>query len=258
VGLPDTTSLLIGALAFMRIGAIMVSLPVFGDAPTPLRTRILLSMAITIGVFPTLPAAWGPDLNVDALLIAAFIIKEILVGLFIGYIARLAFTGLLMAAGLVSYQMGFGTSNLFMPDADGSMDSFSAFHRIVCMLIFLSLNLHYIFLNGIADSFTLIPGGAASFHGNLGEILITLSSGIFLVAVQLSAPVTIALLFTMAAMGLIARTVPQMNVFTLSFPASFFIGLAIYIATMPFFPQWMKEHYFSYESAVNGALRLMN
>ena len=81
---------MIGALAFMRIGAIMMALPVFGDAPTPLRARIMLALAVTVGVFPTLPASWGPDLNVDTFLIGAFIVKEILIGLFIGYIARAA------------------------------------------------------------------------------------------------------------------------------------------------------------------------
>ncbi len=258
MGLPDTSTLLYGLLAFMRIGGLMVALPVFGDQPTPLRVRILLALGITVGVFPTLPIEWAPSLDVDILLLASYIVKESIVGLFIGYMARAAFTGILMASGLTAYQMGFGTSSLFLADAGSQMDSFTALHRIICMLLFLTLNLHYVFLSGITDSFALIPGGSATFHANLGEILITITAGIFSIAMKISAPIIVSLLFTMAALGLVARTVPQMNVFTLSFPASFFLGLGVYTATMPLFHGWMQENYLGYESAVHTVLNVMS
>jgi flagellar biosynthesis protein FliR len=257
MGLPDTTSLMYGTLAFVRICSLLIALPVFGDQPTPLRVRILLALGITVGVFPTLPIDWAPNLDVDVFLLAAYIIKEAIIGLFLGYMARAAFTGLLMASGLTAYQMGFGTSSLFLADAGSQMDSFTAFHRIICMLLFLTLNLHYVFLSGISDSFALIPGGQANFHGDLGEVLITITAGIFSIAMKISAPIIVSLLFTMAALGLVARTVPQMNVFTLSFPASFFLGLGVYVATMPLFPQWMQDHYLGYESAINSVLSVM-
>jgi len=257
MGLPDLSFLMYGALAFMRIGSMLVALPVFGDSPNPVRARILMALAVTVGIFPTISPSWAPNLDTDVLMLAYYISKEIMVGLLIGYVARLAFAGILMAAGLTSYQMGFGTSSLFLPDAGLQMDSFTALHRIFCMLIFFSLNMHHIFLSGIADSFAIIPGGSAVFHTNIGEILIIMSSGIFAIAMKIAAPIIVSLMFTMSALGLVARTVPQMNVFTLSFPASFFLGLGVYIATLPFFPEWMKEHYMGYGTSINTIYKIL-
>jgi len=255
--LPNPTELLIGALAFMRVSAIMFSLPLIGDAPTPVRARVLVSLAITVGIFPVLPATWYGSIGLDMLSFFSLVIRELTIGLLFGFAARMLFDGLIMAASVVSYQMGFGTGSLFMPDFGGQMDSYTAFHRIVVMLIFLVLSMHHIFIAGIFESFKLVPAGGLSFNGPLAVMLLDISSGVFVIAVQLSAPILVAVLFTTAALGLVARTVPQMNVFTLSFPANFFIGLLIYIATLPFFPEWMREHFYNGKDQLFATLKAM-
>jgi len=255
--LPNPTELLIGALAFMRVSAIMFSLPLIGDAPTPVRARVLVSLAITVGIFPVLPNTWYASIGLDMLSFFSLIIRELTIGLLFGFAARMLFDGLIMAASVVSYQMGFGTGSLFMPDFGGQMDSYTAFHRIVIMLIFLALSMHHIFIAGIFESFKLVPAGGLAFNGPLGVMLLEISSGVFAIAVQLSAPILVAVLFTTAALGLIARTVPQMNVFTLSFPANFFIGLLVYIATLPFFPEWMRQHFYNGKDQLFATLKAM-
>lgn len=256
--LPNPTELLIGALAFMRVSAIMFSLPLIGDAPTPVRARVLASLAITVGIFPVLPATWYVAVPTDFLPFVSMLIRELTIGLVFGFAGRMLFDGIIMAAGVVSYQMGFGTANLFMPDFGSSMDSYTAFHRIVVMLIFLALSMHHIFFSGIFESFSQIPAGGMGFNGPLGVILLDISASILTVAVQLSAPILVAVLFTTAALGLIARTVPQMNVFTMSFPANFFIGLIVYIATLPFFPEWMRDHFYNGKDQILAALKAMS
>lgn len=243
IALPNPTELLIGALAFMRVSSIMFALPIIGDSPTPLRARLLASLALTIGIFPMLPSSWYAQVGLDFLPFVSVMIRELTIGLVFGFAARMLFDGLIMAASVVAYQMGFGTANLFMPDFGGSMDGYTAFHRIVVMLIFLALSLHHVFLAGIFESFKLIPAGGMTINGSLGVLLLQMTSGIFSVAVQLSAPILVAVLFATAALGLIARTVPQMNVFAMSFPVNFFIGLSVYIATIPFFPEWIQNYF---------------
>jgi flagellar biosynthetic protein FliR len=162
-----------------------------------------------------------------------------------------------MAASFVAYQMGFGTGTLFLPDANANMDSFTAFHRLLIMLIFFSLSLHQIFIGAIVETFTLIPGGGASFNGEIGILFINLTSGIFAIGLQLAAPILVSMMFTMAALGLIARTVPQMNVFTMSFPISFGVGIMVYIATLPFFPAWMQDHFFEGQEQISALIRSM-
>jgi flagellar biosynthetic protein FliR len=248
---------LVGALAFLRVGGILFALPVFGDAPTPVRARILAALAITIGIYPLLPPEWAPHLGADVVMVFVYILKELLIGLAVGFFGRVAFDGVMMAASVVSYQMGFGTANLFLPDYGERLDGFSAFHRMLVLLIFLALGLHQIFFAAIIDTFRLIPGGAAHLDGALGVLMLQLTAGMLGIAIQLAAPIIVALLFTMAALGLIARTVPNMNAFIMSFPASFCVGLVVYIATLPFFPTWMSEHFGAMHEQIFGAIRAL-
>ncbi len=231
------------ALVFIRIGGILMFLPIFGDSPTPVRARIFIAGSLSVLFYHLVPNPVANALQNDAIGIGVIIIKELFIGFSIGFVSKMAFDGILMAASLVGYQMGFGMANLLVPDAGQQLNGFTATHRIIVILIFLGLNLHHIFINAIAYSFTSIPLMGIEVNSGITQLIVQLSADIFTIAIQLSAPILVALLFTMGALGLIARTVPQMNVFTMSFPASFFIGLLVYIASFPFFPDWMKAHF---------------
>lgn len=246
-----------GLIIFVRISAILFTLPIFGDEPTPIRVRVLLAIALSFIVYTLIMPKWLPELPKTILGLALVLVKEVTLGVMIGYIARLFFDGIVMAASLVGYQMGFGTANLLIPDANMQMNSFTALHRILLMLIFLSLNLHHQYVSAIVDSFRLISAGAINFQGSLGELFITTSAAVFTVAVQLSAPVLVALMFTMAALGLVARSVPQMNIFTMSFPTSFFVGLIIYVGSLPYFPEMVKRFFLEAQSSMDQALSYM-
>ncbi len=254
---PDPIALLPGGLAFLRIGAILLALPLIGDPPTPMRVRVLLALSLAIGLSSLIPKIALPSLETDVLSVALIVCREVVIGMVIGYLARMCFDGILMAASIVAYQMGFGTSSLFVPDAGAQMDAFSAFHRVVVMLIFLALDLHHVFIGAIAETFVLIPAGTATMNTSLATMFITLTGGILSIAIQLSAPILVAMLFTMAGLGLVARTVPQMNVFTMSFPVSFFLGMVLYIATLPFFPNWMQSHFLDQRTTLTAAIKSM-
>ena len=237
----EPTAILTGALVFIRISALMFALPIFGDSTTPIRIRILLAVAVAFGLFPVIPQTWAPSFDLAMVEIFILIGKEILIGLIIGFSAKMFFEGVVMAAHFVGYQMGFGTSNLFIPDGGLQINGFTALHRNIVMLLFLTLGLHHVFLEAIVGTFQLIPAGEVTLRGDLATALIEMTAGIFVTAMKLGAPILIALLFTMAALGLIAKTVPQMNIFTMSFPISFFVGLLIYAATVPFFSKLAKD-----------------
>lgn len=241
----DINTLLVAGLVFLRIGAIIMSLPIFGDAPTPIQVRILISISLTIFLFPIAQQnSWQPDASLDAVGIAWTVIREVSIGLVLGFIARVSFDGMIMAASLIGYQMGFSTSHLFIPDASSQLDGFTAFHRILMILIFFSLNLHHIFINAIVETLKVLPPGQVAPHTDaIAALLLNATSRIFSVAIQLAAPILVALMFAMAALGLVARAVPQFNVFVMSFPMSFLVGLAVYVATTPFFPGWMQSNF---------------
>ncbi len=236
-------SILTAALVFTRISALLYALPFFGDEPIPAQVRILLGVALAFGFQSRVPAGWLTAFPTDMLPFTIMVVKEVSIGLFLGFVGRLAFDGILMAASLVGYQMGFGTADLIYPGLNTQVSAFTAMHRGVIMLIFLSLNLHHIYLDGIIKTFEFIPAGGAIPSREILPFLMRLTSGIFQVALQLSAPVLVALIFANSALGLAARTVPQLNVFTMSFPVGFFVGMCIYLACIPFFPEWTTRHF---------------
>lgn len=226
---------------FLRVSGMLFALPIFGDLTTPLKFRILLSIGISATAFPLIDASWLKDLPTDVMANVVIATRELVIGLVIGFISRLIFDGFILGASIVGYQMGFGSASLMMPDVPIQADGFTAFHRMLIILIFLALDLHHIFLKGIFDSFQIVPQELAALDGTIGQILIEATAGMFIVGLQIAAPVLVAILFATAALGLMARTVPQMNVFTMSFPISFFIGLLVYLSTVPFFPAWVRK-----------------
>ena len=254
----DPNIVMIAMLIFVRVSAILFALPIFGDTPTPVQVRIMMALAISFCVWPMVPVKLYATINTEPVSLILTVVRELTIGLVIGYVARIAFDGVIMAASVVGYQMGFGTSSMFIPDAGTQMDGFTAFHRILIILIFLGLNLHHIFLTAIFDTFQIIAPGAAWPHSApLSQLFIDISGQVFTTAIQLAAPVLVSLMFAMAALGLIARAVPQFNVFIMSFPLSFAIGLGIYIATIPFFPEWIQSEFLQTKENIYVAIRGM-
>lgn len=242
----DTSEILTAAATFLRISCIVALLPLFGENSVPVRVRIIFSAALAVGVFPILPKSYSNEVALaltDVSTLSLIMIKELLIGLVLGYVSKLAFDGIVMAANLVGIQMGFNTGSIFLPDSQEQTNGFSALHRLLIILFFLVLNLHHIYIKTIWESFRLIPIGHALPTGGTQTILLTVSSGIFATAVQLAAPLLVGLLFATAALGLVNRAVPQANVFVLSFPTNFFVGLLLYMALLPLIPGWLQSYF---------------
>jgi flagellar biosynthetic protein FliR len=253
----NTAEILTGAAAFLRISSIVALLPLFGENSVPVRVRIMLSIALAAGVIPLLPPTYSTSVSASLSSIEALsllMVKEMLIGITLGYVSKLAFDGIVMAAGMVGIQMGFNTASVFLPDGQETTNGFSALHRLLIVLIFLALNLHHIYIKSIWDSFRVIPAGMALPTGSLQILLLSITSGIFLTAIQLSAPILVGLLFSTAALGLINRAVPQANVFVLSFPTNFFIGLFLYMALLPMLPGWIQSHFEMSQRQIAAAL----
>jgi flagellar biosynthetic protein FliR len=253
----DTGDILTAAATFLRISCIVSLLPLFGESNVPVRVRILLSLALTIGIYPLLPASYEKQVTAaltDVTTLSLLMIKEMLIGLVLGYVAKLAFDGIVMAANLVGIQMGFNTGSIFLPGSQEQTNGFSAMHRLLIILIFLALDMHHIYIKSIWESFNLIPIGQALPGGSLQTILLNVSGGIFVTAIQLAAPLLVGLLFSTAALGLINRAVPQANVFVMSFPANFFVGLFLYMSLLPLLPNWLHTHFLESQKHLMTAL----
>ena len=210
-------------LIFIRISAILVSAPLFGSKNVPVQMKAGLSCALTIAVLPVIGFREVYLTGVPSLVSA--MLGEILIGIIIGFTARLIFAAVQLAGQLVGFQMGFGIVNVMDPQTSTQVAIIAQFQNIITLLVFLALDAHYWFILSIAKSFELIPPLGFCFTDSLMEAIVRLSCDMFVVAAKLAAPIIAALLFTSMALGLIARTVPQMNIFIVGFPLKIAIGL---------------------------------
>jgi len=132
-------------------------------------------------------------------------------------------------------QMGFGIVNVIDPQSNDQVSIIGQFLNILAVLLILSLDGHHIIINGLMASFEAVPLGGVVFKVPVAEKLIELANEVFTVAIKISAPIMIALFLVSVAMGVLARTVPQMNVFIVGFPIQLAVGLFVMISSLPLF-----------------------
>ena len=131
--------------------------------------------------------------------------------------------------------MGFGIVNVIDPMSPGQVSIIGEFNYLIAVLLFIVIGGHHMFIEAIAESYQVIPLGTAVFEGALSQKLVELSTGVFIIAVKFSAPIMATLFLMYVSLGIIARTVPQMNVFLVGFPVSIAIGLSVLALSLPFF-----------------------
>ena len=207
-----------------RSGGILKGMPFFGGEIVPTQVKICLSIVLAIILMPVVTIRISPRIpNHFSLIWLAM--SEILIGLIIGFAANLIFEGIQLSGQLVGFQIGLAVANVMDPLTQNQISIFAHMEFMVALLIFLALNAHHIFLEAIVKSFEIVPPMCFHPGGALMAKIINLSGGVFIIALQIGAPVIAALLFTNACFGIMARLVPQMNVFIVGFPLN--IGLGI-------------------------------
>jgi flagellar biosynthetic protein FliR len=226
-------------LIFLRIGAILMSMPIFKSKSIPVLFKVGLALAASIILFPLLDLKVFPVLtNLGNFAVGA--IGEILLGITIGMAVNLIFVGLQMAGQISGYQMGMALARVMDPSAGQQVPLLAQFFQLFAFLIFLSINAHHWFLMALADSFQLVPPFGFKISGSLIEQLMHIAGNMFVIAIKVGAPVIAALLLTSVAFGLIARTVPQMNVLFVAMPLKIIIGLLFIGFSLPYLSSFLK------------------
>ena len=221
-------------LVMFRTGALIMTVPVFGHNSIPRILRIWIIIIIGFLIFPSagLPVMQPPPTMVHLLLA---ILSELAVGLLMGYAMIIFFSAAQFAGQIIGLQMGLAVANISDPLGSGQISIISEFYYLLTLLIFISINGHHFIIEALVECFERVPVGGAVFAPTISEYLITLTGMVFIVAVKLAAPVIITLFIINSILGIVARTVPQMNVFIVGFPLAIGVGLAMIGLTLPMF-----------------------
>ena len=226
-------------LIFVRVGAILMSMPIFKSGSIPVLVKFGLALGASIVLYPVLDRTTFPVVR-DLGSFAIGVIGEIMLGISIGMAVNLIFVGLQMAGQISGYQMGLALARVMDPSAGQQVPLLSQFFQLFAFLIFLAINAHHWFLMALADSFQMVPPFGFKVSGSLIEQLIHIGGYMFAIAIKVGAPVIAALLLASVAFGLIARTVPQMNVFFVAMPLKIIIGLLFIGFSLPYLSSFLK------------------
>lgn len=243
-------------LILLRVSAMIIMIPILGDRMIPVRIKAGLSLLITFLIFPFLQTApWR--LSSDIFSLVFRMAGEIIIGVMIGFVGRLIFDGIQLAGQLIGFQMGFSIVNVIDPVNNEQVSIIAQFQYLIAMLIFLIMNGHHIFLYAIAESFTIIPPLGFHFSGGLMQLLLVFVKNMLEVSIKTGAPIIAVLLFLSVGMGLVARTVPQINIFIVGFPLQIAIGLIGIGLTLPIFVTVLENYFSNLEGEIISLLRLM-
>jgi flagellar biosynthesis protein FliR len=220
------------ALVLARVAGLFAAIPVFGSRVVPVRVKAPLIFAMALLIFPIVHPHAVPAAD-DSISLALLVIRETLIGLTLGLLSQIIFAAVEFCGQQIGTQMGIALAAQFDPSTQADVPTMAIFQGVLATLLFLALGVHHFFIRGIIESYQLIPLGAWHTSSGLFTFLVQVSSGVFILAVKLAAPVAVALLATSVALGIVARSFPAMNVFMVSMPLNIGIGFLIMGISLP-------------------------
>lgn len=221
-------------LILIRIMSLLAVMPVFNLRAFPVRIRIAIALVFSCLLYPGV-AVHSAVSTSSAIGYALLCGKEVLVGIVLGFAMEFIFLGVRFAGYLLGYQLGFAIASSLDPLTQQETSLVAQYKWIAAMLLFLVIDGHHLFLEAMARSFSLIPLTMASFRDGLVEHIVRVSAEIFVLGVKLAAPVMVVLILAHIGLGLLARTMPQLNVFIVSFPLTIGLGFLSLIMLMPYY-----------------------
>ncbi len=219
-------------LVLARVSGLFLSAPIFSSRQMPGQVKIVLVLLLSATMAYFLPVTAGIELASPFYLLAA-VILEILVGYTIGFIAYMLFAAIQLAGQLMDMQMGFAIVNVVDPQSGTQIPLMGNLTQTVALLAYLAVNGHHYLLQAVAQSYQIIPVMGVRLGSSFYQGLFALGTEMFVIALKVAAPLVIAILITDIAMGFIARTVPQMNVFIVGLPLKIMMGLGCLLFLFP-------------------------
>lgn len=213
------------ALVLFRMSGLFLTAPIYGSNWMPLRIRAALCMALAWITFPTVVTRVPAALNMGEALVGG--VGELLVGMSLGLSIALLLMSAEVTGALVGQQAGLSLGEVFNPLQNEPSSLFGQLYAIVLTLVFLSVGGHRAAASSLMDSYRSIPPLAFRFDDSAMLLLLNLMGSAFVMGIRMGGPVLIALFLTETAMGLLSRTMPQMNILTIGFGIRGIVTLAV-------------------------------
>lgn len=217
-------------LPIFRVAAFVMAAPILSTAMIPMNVRVILSVAITVAIFPSLT----PDISIDpvSLEMVLLILQQVLIGVSLGFVMQFIFAAVVMGGQIIGMQMGLGFAQMMDPQTGVSVPVVSQFYNIIAVLLFLSINGHLVLIQILGESFNVLPIGGVGMPLSAIEALVYYSAWVFSGALIMVLPAVVALLMINMVMGVMTRATPQMNIFAVGFSITITAGFIVIMVTL--------------------------
>jgi flagellar biosynthetic protein FliR len=221
-------------LVFARIGAMVMLLPGFGEVNIPVRIRLGIALMLTLILLPLHRAAYHVDLNAMAPLLV-LMVHEIIIGVVLGATARMTLAALQVAGSVIAQQLGLGFVTSIDPTQGQQGALLGNFLTLLGLTLLFATDMHHLIIAALNDSYNIFAPGTLLPTGDVASLATRAFATAFKIGIQLSAPFIVFGLVFNLGLGILARLMPQMQVYFVGVPLSIlggFLILAVIIATM--------------------------
>ncbi len=213
----------------LRVGGVVMLAPLLGAVFVPRRMRLAIALVLSLALMASAKAPTTLDPLSSAGLLA--IVEELIVGLAIGFVLRLATEAALLAGQLISTGMGLSFATVVDPQ-NGGMPLLGRFYIVVSSLLLLATNAHLSLIALLAQSYVVVPIGSGGISPDDARIVVEFAGIMFAGAVQLALPSVVAILMVNVAFGVISRAAPTLNLFAVGFPITIMLGLFVLVLSI--------------------------
>jgi flagellar biosynthetic protein FliR len=258
----DTTrNIVVFSLIMARIMAIITLVPFLGARNAPPEIKMGVGVTLSMILWPTVLAGATGDVPITAMFFVLMMLKEVFVGLAIGFIAAEIFYTVEISGQLVDLLRGANQIQIQVPEIQERSSAFGTLNFQLLLVLFLAFDLHHLFFESLFESFIAVPinawPGYRAGYWAFVDFMLRSSADVIIIAFALSAPVAIVCLIAETSFGLINRVAPQINAYFMAMPAKVIAGCIIFFVSIDMLIEQMLIHTRDFLSRIDHVIELM-
>jgi flagellar biosynthetic protein FliR/FlhB len=219
-------------MVMLRISAFFMITPVFFPKFTPSMAKIGFCVVFTFLILPGVNYENVKLINSNTTLIV-FSIAEVITGLILGYITKFCFFSAQMAGQLMDFQVGFSMMSIFDPVSNENVTLLGRLLYWTSMVMFFVVDGHHMLIRAIIDSFNVVNIGKFILTQGTSMMIVKIFVEFFTLGLKIALPIIFIIIITDLCMGLVTRTVPQLNILILGMPIKILVGLSCFSLVLP-------------------------
>lgn len=213
-------------LVLTRTSGVVMTAPLFGTQALPRRVRALLAVAMSLLITPVLLKTTLPPIT-NLAEFGKLLANEALVGLLLGLGTNILFSGIQVTGQIASQLSGMSLADVFSPGFDEDVSVFSHLFYFMTLAVFVCVGGHRIVTESLLETFVALPPAHAALGSGVMDVLVSILTQAFALGIRAGAPLLTALLLSNLVLGLISRTLPQINVIAVGFGVNALLAMGV-------------------------------